>query len=134
MTPYSFNQPVTTDQYDALREPHYQADLNISLCDNILAFSTQLNATLPSTTGGTSAVLTYTSALSGSYTNLDEGMVVIVSPTSDPRYPTAVRLRVRMDGVANVVADATHVYVNEYSYLLGLGSYIFVYYAYDLID
>lgn len=134
MTHYSFNQPVTTDQYTHLRQPHWQADMNISLCDNVLAFSAQLNATLPSVSGTTAAVLTYTSAISGSYTNIDEGMVCIVSPTNDPRYPTAVRLRVRLDGVAGVVADSTHVYVNEYSDILGLGSYIFVYYAYDLID
>jgi hypothetical protein len=134
MTRYSFNQPVTSPQYAHLRQPHWQADFNISLCDNVLAFSAQLDATLPSVSGSTAAVLTYTSAISGSYTNIDEGMVCIVSPTSDPRYPTAVRLRVRMDGVANVVADGTHVYVNEYSDILGLGSYIFVYYSYDLID
>lgn len=134
MSHYSLTPALSVGQLDSLREPHWQADINISLCDNVLAFSAQLNATLPTVSGATAAVLTYTSAISGSYTNIDEGMVVVVSPTSDPRYPTAVRLRARLDGSAAVVADATHVYVNEYSDIFGLGSYIFAYYSYDLID
>jgi hypothetical protein len=133
-TAYSFNQPVTSPQYTHLRQAHWQADQLISLCDNVIAFEAELSATVPAVSGGTAAALAYTSVITGSYTNIDEGMVVIVSPTSDPRYPTAVRLRARMDGVANVVATSSVLYVNEFSDILGLGAHVWAFYAYDLID
>ena len=73
------------------------------------AFQALASATYPPVSGTTAAAIPYDTVTVGSISNLDEGMVVIVSPVPDPRSPYAIRLLTRFDAVAGAVADGTNI-------------------------
>lgn len=125
----SFNVALTSPQLTELRRKRWQGDQNISLVDNVIAFQALVTSNLNSVGGSTTAAIPYNTVSVGAYTNLDEGMVVIISPNTDIRNKNAIRLHVRY-----LVANATNVYVSEFSDPVTVGSTIFVLYAYDIID
>lgn len=125
----TFNTALTSPQLTQLRRTRWQGDQYISFCDNVIAFHATVASNVNLVTGTTAAAIPYTGVLSGSTANIDEGMVVIISPSSDPRSTSAIRLHVRY-----LVADGTYIYVSEFSYPVNIGAHIWVYYAYDVID
>ena len=125
----SFNDPLTSPQLAQLRLPHWEGDQFISFCDNVYALAARVNGAINTTGGTTAAVIIFDTVTAGAYTNVDEGMTVLVSPTSDPRNPAAVRLHVRYLG-----CGSTFVYVSEFSDPIADNSYLFILYHYDIID
>lgn len=125
----SFNTALSSPQLTQLRRMRWQGDQLVSFCDNVIAFHSTVSSNLNSTPGTTTAVVPYGAVISGAYTNVSEGMVVIISPSSDMRNPLAIRLHVRY-----LNADATNVYTSEFSDVVGSGYHIWVLYAYDIID
>lgn len=125
----SFNVALTSPQLTQLRRTRWQADQLISFCDNVYALAARVNGAINLSGGTTSAVIIFDTVTSGSYTNVDEGMTIIVSPTSDIRDARAVRLHVRYLG-----CGPTYVYVSEFSDPITDNSYIWILYHYDAID
>ncbi len=124
----TFNTALSSPEYTQLRRTRWYGNQYVSLVDNVVALSGQV-ALNYNAAGGTSAMIGVAPVLSGAIANIDESMVVIVSPTSDMRDPQAVRLHVR-EGIT----DGSSVYVSEFSDALTAGDYIWVLYAYDMID
>lgn len=125
----SFNTALTSPQLTQLRRKRWSGDQYISFCDNVYALAARVNGAINASTGTTAAVIVYDTVTSGAYTNIDEGMTVIVSPTTDIRDPLAVRLHIRYLG-----ANSTQLYVSEFSDPISDNAYLFVLYHYDVID
>lgn len=125
----SFNEPLTSDQLTQLRRRRWQGDQLISFCDNVYALAARVLADINVSDQTTSAVIPYYNVSSGSYTDIDEGMTVICSPTSDIRDFRAIRLHVRY-----LEATSDLIYVSEFSDQILANSYIWVLFHYDVID
>jgi hypothetical protein len=125
----SFNSALTAGQLTQLRRTHWQADQLISFCDNTVVLHATVASDINATPSATAAAIPYTGVISGSYTNIDEGMIVIVSPNSDMRNLLAVRLHVRY-----LKADASNIYVSEFSDPVSAGAHVWVLFAFDIID
>lgn len=111
----AFNPAITTDQYVTLRgsgalAPSYQGATYLSLNPNTIIFQALVNQV---SFASSFAVVTYDTVTTGAYTDLIDGMTLLISPTTDLTNPVFVgRVRANNSGI---VATSTTINLNETS-------------------
>lgn len=124
-------ETLVNSQYNKLRNTSgapasWAGDQYITFDPCDVVFAARVNGAIAGSTPF--AQITYDTVTTGAYTDIEVGQVVIVSPTSNNRNPSALRLRVRKAPTSSVL------YINEISYAIADDSYIWVLNTYDPID
>ena len=99
---------LTAAQLTTIRRVHWSGNQHISLCPNTVVFRAQIN---DASMDDVQASLEYDNVSVGAIGDVEEGMTVFVSPTTDPA-DAVWRGRVRAND-AGSVGDADTIYINE---------------------
>lgn len=110
-----FPSQVTTQNYETLRgttdvNPSYAASMYALFCPNVVAFKAQVNG---APTGTSFATITFDNVTVGAYTDIVDGMTVLIGSDADIRNATFVG-RARRNG-SGIVATSTVLCINETS-------------------
>jgi len=80
----AFNEPLTTDQYNLLRSGRYAGQVNVSFFSQRVVFAGQVSGNLPSPFPWYQ--FNYDNVTVGSYTDVMDGMTLIIGSTNDLKY------------------------------------------------
>jgi len=124
-----FSAALTTPQYELLRgtssvNPTYDASDYVIFCPNTPVFEARING---APTGASYAQVTFDSVTLGSYTDIQMGQTILISPTADMRQAT-------FTGIIRKAPTSTIIYINETSVSLPDNAYITVIKDFRLID
>lgn len=130
----SFNTALSSGNYDTLRgasgiQPSYYSWLYLSLCPNIVKLAAQINQ---ASFASSYATITIDTITVGAYTDVKEGMTVIIVPTANIA-AVGFRGRIRANN-AGVVSTATTLNINETSFDIADNWYVYVIDDYALWD
>lgn len=119
--PGSFSANLTTLRGTGATNPGWRGTQYISLSSNVVVFAARVNQAL---FDDTFASVDYEAVTTGAYTDIEDGMTVILSQSNDPALGYFVG-RARLNGAGDV-ATATTLYINETSADVTDNDYIFV--------
>ena len=117
----TFPSALSSPNYTSLRASGYKASQYLLLGSNTTVFAARVNQ---ATFAASFAQITFDTVTTGAYTDIGEGMTVLISTTNDKRAAYFVG-RVRYDQSGGV-ASATTLYINETSATITDNDYIFV--------
>lgn len=116
-----FPTALTSPNYTSLRAGGHKADQYLLLGSNTTVFAARVNQATSATSFGN---ITYDTVTTGAYTDILEGMTVLISATNDKRAAYFVgRIRANNSGV---VSTSTLIVINETSAAIADNDYIFV--------
>jgi hypothetical protein len=119
-----FPSTLSAGQLTQVRQPSQAFIQLLLLCPNDVVFQTQPAAVVDGSTSF--AEFEWSGTDQGAYTDVLQGMTVLISSTSDYRTTTFVRGRVRK------APTATTFYINEIDYDLAVTDYVTVIYDFDI--
>lgn len=115
---------LTSDQYDIILSGGYRASEYVVVCPSDVVFAASVNSTPPL---DVISYVTYDTVTVGAYTDIKEGMVILISHTSEKR-DAFFRGRVRKPPIDGVI------YVNETSAAIVDTDYLWVLNTYDITE
>lgn len=119
--PGSISADLPTLRGTGAAVPGWRGTQYISLSSNVVVFAARVNQAL---FGSTFASVDFDTVTTGAYTDIEDGMTVILSQSNDPALGYFVG-RARLNGAGDV-ATSTTLYINETSADVTDNDYIFV--------